>query len=183
MNFTYYGHSCFSIEVKGTKLLFDPFITPNELANKVINVDTVQADYILISHGHADHIADCVRIASRTGAKVICLGLGLVGGYLLGLSLGQMWVGVSLGGLVGYCLPRFWLKIKIKQNQKALTLALPDALDLMVVCVEAGLTVDAAMQRVGQELGIAHQASQSRPDSGGRAAAPQGGGGAPTGRP
>jgi L-ascorbate metabolism protein UlaG (beta-lactamase superfamily) len=72
MNFKYYGHSCFLVEVKGTKLLFDPFITPNELANKVIDVDTVQADYILVSHGHADHIADCVRIASRTGAKVIC---------------------------------------------------------------------------------------------------------------
>jgi len=72
MNFTYYGHSCFSVEVKGTKLLFDPFITPNELANKVIDVDAIAADYILISHGHADHIADCVRIASRTGAKVIC---------------------------------------------------------------------------------------------------------------
>jgi L-ascorbate metabolism protein UlaG (beta-lactamase superfamily) len=72
MNFTYYGHSCFSVEVKGTKLLFDPFITPNELANKVIDVDTIAADYILVSHGHADHIADCVRIASRTGAKVIC---------------------------------------------------------------------------------------------------------------
>jgi L-ascorbate metabolism protein UlaG (beta-lactamase superfamily) len=72
MQFTYFGHSCFSVDIKGTKLLFDPFITPNELANKVIDVDTIQADYILISHGHADHIADCVRIASRTGAKVIC---------------------------------------------------------------------------------------------------------------
>lgn len=72
MHFTYYGHSCFLVEVKGTKLLFDPFITPNELANKVIDVDAVQADYILVSHGHGDHIADCVRIASRTGAKVIC---------------------------------------------------------------------------------------------------------------
>lgn len=72
MNFTYYGHSCFSVEFKGTKLLFDPFITPNELANKVIDVDSIAADYILVSHGHADHIADCVRIAGRTGAKVIC---------------------------------------------------------------------------------------------------------------
>jgi L-ascorbate metabolism protein UlaG (beta-lactamase superfamily) len=72
MNFTYYGHSCFLVEIKGTKLLFDPFITGNELANKVINVDTIEADYILLSHGHADHTLDAVRIASRTGAKVIC---------------------------------------------------------------------------------------------------------------
>ena len=54
MKFTYYGHSCFSVDVKGTKLLFDPFITGNELANKVVDVDTIEADYILVSHGHAD---------------------------------------------------------------------------------------------------------------------------------
>ena len=72
MNFTYYGHSCFLVDIKGTKLLFDPFITGNELANKVINPDTIEADFILLSHGHADHTLDAVRIASRTGAKVIC---------------------------------------------------------------------------------------------------------------
>ena len=72
MNFTYYGHSCFLVEIKGTKLLFDPFITGNELANKVINVDAIEADYILLSHAHADHTLDAARIATRTGAKVIC---------------------------------------------------------------------------------------------------------------
>ena len=59
MKFTYYGHSCFSVEVKSKKILFDPFITLNELA-KDINIADVGADYILQSHGHADHIADCV---------------------------------------------------------------------------------------------------------------------------
>ena len=72
MNFTYYGHSCFLVEVKGTKLLFDPFITGNDLANKVVDADAIEADYILVSHGHADHILDCARIAARTGATVIC---------------------------------------------------------------------------------------------------------------
>lgn len=71
MNITYYGHSCFSVEIKGKHLLFDPFISPNELA-KNINVNSVKADYILISHGHEDHIADAVSIAKRTEAKVIC---------------------------------------------------------------------------------------------------------------
>lgn len=72
MNLTYYGHSCFSVIVKGKKLLFDPFITYNELANNIVDVDQIEADFILVSHGHADHIADCVRIADRTGAQVIC---------------------------------------------------------------------------------------------------------------
>lgn len=71
MNITYYGHSCFGVEIKGKHILFDPFISPNELA-KSINVNTVKADYILISHGHEDHIADAVSIAKRTGAKVVC---------------------------------------------------------------------------------------------------------------
>jgi L-ascorbate metabolism protein UlaG (beta-lactamase superfamily) len=71
MTLTYYGHSCFSIDHDGTKILFDPFISPNPLA-KNIDVNKVEADYILVSHGHFDHIADLVDIATRTGAKVIC---------------------------------------------------------------------------------------------------------------
>lgn len=71
MKLTYYGHSCFSVTVKGKKLLFDPFVTYNELANTVVDVDQIPADYILVSHGHSDHTADCVRVATRTGAKVI----------------------------------------------------------------------------------------------------------------
>jgi L-ascorbate metabolism protein UlaG (beta-lactamase superfamily) len=71
MNITYYGHSCFGVETNGKHLLFDPFISPNELA-KDIKVDVIKADYILVSHGHQDHIADAVPIAKRTGAKVIC---------------------------------------------------------------------------------------------------------------
>jgi len=70
MQLTYYGQSCFSINIKGKNILFDPFITPNQLA-KHIDVNSIEADYILLSHGHGDHIADCVSIAKRTGAKVI----------------------------------------------------------------------------------------------------------------
>lgn len=70
MKITYYGHSCFSIEVNGKNLLFDPFITGNELA-KNIDINRINCDYILISHGHGDHIGDAVAIAKRTGATVI----------------------------------------------------------------------------------------------------------------
>jgi L-ascorbate metabolism protein UlaG (beta-lactamase superfamily) len=71
MQLTYYGHSTFSVTIGGKKLLFDPFITLNELANNSVEIDKVEADFILVSHGHHDHIADCVRIADRTGARVI----------------------------------------------------------------------------------------------------------------
>src|SRR6185295_12849385 len=95
-------------------------------------------------------------IAYITGGKVICLVMGLVLGYLAGSAMGNMLLGFSFGGLLGYIVPNMWVRMKIKANQKALTFGLPDALDLMVVCVEAGLTIDAAMQRVGEELSIAH---------------------------
>lgn len=70
MDFTYYGHSCFSVQLGGKKILFDPFISGNELA-KDINISTIQADYIFVSHGHADHILDCVSLAQSTGALVV----------------------------------------------------------------------------------------------------------------
>ncbi len=71
MKFTYFGHSCFQVETTGKKILFDPFITYNELAGN-IDINTIQADYILVSHGHSDHISDCVAIAENTQAKVVC---------------------------------------------------------------------------------------------------------------
>src|SRR3954466_12672923 len=70
MKFTYYGHACFAVQANAKTLLFDPFISPNPLA-KEIDVSKVAADFILVSHGHGDHVADVVEIANRTGAKVI----------------------------------------------------------------------------------------------------------------
>jgi len=93
-----------------------------------------------------------------TGCKVIFLGLGLVVGYVVGVAADLLLLGVSFGGLIGYLLPVLWLRRRIMMNQRDLTYGLADALDLMVVCVESGLTVDAAMQRVGQELSLVHPA-------------------------
>jgi len=72
MKYTYYGQSCFLLETSSVKLLFDPFISGNPLA-KHIDVTKIEADYILVSHGHGDHVADLVDIAKRTNAKVICM--------------------------------------------------------------------------------------------------------------
>lgn len=70
MKITYLGHSSLSIETKDKTLLIDPFITGNELASS-IDIDKLQADYILITHAHQDHILDVEAIAKRTGAKII----------------------------------------------------------------------------------------------------------------
>ncbi len=71
MILTFYGHSCFSVDTGAGILLFDPFIRYNELAAHIDLAD-ISADYILLSHGHQDHVADAVELAKQTGAKVIC---------------------------------------------------------------------------------------------------------------
>jgi len=66
MKITFYGQACFGLEFGGKHLLFDPFITPNEKA-KDINIKDIKADYILLTHGHQDHIADAEAIANCVG--------------------------------------------------------------------------------------------------------------------
>ncbi|MGA7061279.1 MAG: type II secretion system F family protein [Candidatus Acidiferrales bacterium] len=61
-----------------------------------------------------------------------------------------------LAAVVGYLLPELWLMWRVQARQHRLRLALPDALDMLVICVEAGLGLDQALMRVAQELRITH---------------------------
>jgi len=64
------GHSCFQLEIEGKKIITDPFIKENPLAASV-DFKSLQADYILVSHGHGDHTADLVELAKQTNALVV----------------------------------------------------------------------------------------------------------------
>lgn len=66
---TWYGHATLGLETDGYKLLVDPYFTDNPAAS--ISADDVEADFILISHGHGDHVGDAVAIAKRTDAQII----------------------------------------------------------------------------------------------------------------
>ena len=66
---TWYGHAAFILNVGGARVLVDPFLTDNSLAP--VSPEQVEADYILVTHGHGDHVGDTVAIAKRTGALVI----------------------------------------------------------------------------------------------------------------
>ncbi len=66
---TWYGHAALELETGGYHILVDPYFTDNPTAST--SADRVQADYILVSHGHGDHLGDAIAIARRTGATVI----------------------------------------------------------------------------------------------------------------
>ncbi|MEN8799171.1 MAG: metal-dependent hydrolase [Flavobacteriaceae bacterium] len=71
MKITFLGHAALSIDLNDTKLLIDPFISGNEKASGIIDVDSLEPDYILVTHAHQDHILDVESIAKRTGATII----------------------------------------------------------------------------------------------------------------
>lgn len=72
MKLTYHGHSVLSIVMKdGQKLLFDPFITGNSLTD--LTAEDVETDWILVTHGHSDHIGDMIPIAKRNDATIISI--------------------------------------------------------------------------------------------------------------
>jgi L-ascorbate metabolism protein UlaG (beta-lactamase superfamily) len=93
MELTWLGHACWSIATGQHTLLVDPFLDGNPTA--AAKADDVSADFILLTHGHIDHVADAVKIAKRTGATVIA-------NYEISEWLGKQGiekaVGMNLGG-------------------------------------------------------------------------------------
>ena len=70
MKITFYGHACLGIQIEDIHILVDPFITGNPKASH-IDIETLKADYILLTHAHQDHILDVEAIAKRTDAVII----------------------------------------------------------------------------------------------------------------
>jgi L-ascorbate metabolism protein UlaG (beta-lactamase superfamily) len=79
----YLGHSCFTLETLGTRLIIDPFLTGNPMAGA--KASDIKADYVLVTHGHGDHFGDTLEIAKNNAATVVgpneiavyCQGKGL----------------------------------------------------------------------------------------------------------
>ncbi len=72
MKLTFYGHICFEIEIKGQKILFDPYISANALA-KDVDIKTINPDFIFLSHGHSDHIGDTEEIVKQSNAQIVAI--------------------------------------------------------------------------------------------------------------
>ena len=71
MKITFYGQNSLAIEVSGTHILVDPFISENPLSKDKVDILKLKADYILLTHAHEDHILDAEAIAKNTGAKIV----------------------------------------------------------------------------------------------------------------
>lgn len=72
MEIRYHGHSCFELQDGDTTLLVDPFLAPNNPKAEASAGD-VNPTHIALTHGHADHVADVVEVAKRTGAEVVAM--------------------------------------------------------------------------------------------------------------
>ncbi len=91
---TWLGHGCWLIETGATKILLDPFL--NDQPTAPVKADEVDADFILVSHGHFDHVADAASIANRCGATIVA-------GYEIATWFSQSHqvaktVGMNIGG-------------------------------------------------------------------------------------
>ncbi len=95
------------------------------------------------------------------GLQVILAGVGLIAGGITGLIADGMTQGaimkVAVGVIIGYMIPRVGLGFLAKKRMEKVFLGLPDALDLMVVCVEAGLGMDQALRKVAEEMKKSHK--------------------------
>jgi L-ascorbate metabolism protein UlaG (beta-lactamase superfamily) len=108
----YFGHSTFTVDADDIKLVIDPFFAPNNpLAPADATADTIEADFMLLTHGHGDHVADAVGIAKRTGCKVI--GNFEVGNWMAAQGIENLHQ-MSIGG--GYDFPFGRLKLTIAHH-------------------------------------------------------------------
>lgn len=125
-------------------------LDPLSRALPVSPADVSQTRTWLIQAGYRD----ARHVSFYFGLRALFAGLGLAGVVLFtGFDSLLLLVGVPA---LGFFIPRFFLKRAMKDRQRRIRLGLPDALDLTVICVEAGLALDQAMMRVGEDLRHAH---------------------------
>jgi len=104
-----------------------------------------------INAGWRGHSAPALFYAAKTG---LFLGLPMIAYFTLHHGKHNMLLWLVSTAALGYYLPNLWLSRSLKQRQREVFETFPDALDLMTVCVEAGLAMDAALARVAQEIGL-----------------------------
>src|SRR5262245_56711612 len=98
MEIRFHGHSCFELSEGDTRVLVDPFLKPNNPA-AVVSAEDVDPTHVVISHGHADHTADAVGVATRSGAE--CVAVVEIANWLEELGVEKVY-DPNLGGTVRF---------------------------------------------------------------------------------
>jgi L-ascorbate metabolism protein UlaG (beta-lactamase superfamily) len=114
LKFTYFGHSTFAIDTGEHKIVVDPFLSPNNPLAPV-SAEQVEADFILLTHGHGDHTADAAALAKRSGALTI--GIFEVVTWLQNQGVEQVH-GMNLGG--AYTFPFGRVKMTIAHHSSTM---------------------------------------------------------------
>ncbi len=152
---TWFGHAAFSLDINGLRILIDPFLTDNPAA--AVTADNVEADFIVVSHGHGDHVGDTIAIAKRTGATVIS-NFEIVNWLVEQGLTGDKVHPQHIGG--GFTYPFGYLKLTIAHhgsglpdgryggNPAGLLLTTPDGKKIYFSC-DTGLFYD--MKLIGEE--------------------------------
>lgn len=115
---------------------------------------------LMIHAGFFAPNAPAIYLASRVGAALVMAGLGIVflPDLFGALSTTNLWMFAGGAGLAGYLMPMFYLSRRTDRLQTQYRSGFPDFMDLMVICADAGLAMEAAMDRVGRELAVSYPA-------------------------
>lgn len=115
--------------------------------------DTLRTGLVRAGYRRGDAVL--VLLGSKIFCAVLLPVVWMTAGYAMAKPVGNVLTVSLVLGLVGFYLPTFYIWMRKSQRHAEILSALPDGLDLMVVCVEAGLGLGAALQRVGQEIRLA----------------------------
>lgn len=113
LELTWHGHNTWGIQTSEHRLVLDPFFNDNPSTQ--VDADSVDADFVLISHGHFDHIADAATIANRTGAT--CIAIYEIAQWLAEKNSVENTIGMNIGGWLTQPFGRIQLTHAIHSSQ------------------------------------------------------------------
>jgi len=133
-------------------------VVETDLVDRLSGKELVGARLLLNQAGYRSPGAYHAYILVRWALPFLFVILSLVGGKITGMENRSIFLAFFAAGIVGFLLPDFALRRKIRKRQEQITDALPDGLDLLVVCVEAGLGLNAAFVKITEEFQLSSPA-------------------------
>jgi len=132
-------------------IAFLGFVLPNLMFSETLKLQLAQAGF---RHPDSRAVYAGVRVITTAGLSLLAIVIALP----LSLKSNEMALLVATAAAVGFFAPAMFLSSRQSRRQTEITLSLPDALDLLVICVEAGQGLNAALMKVGKEVAFSSKA-------------------------